>query len=343
MEAVVEREDTRYFGGRATKREVALKFGPAGTRPIHLLEILPNKRTRPAPVFVCIAFCGTYGAVNDPTIPLPDGWMYPVKGIENHRATEAGRGSQVDVWNIERSIDRGYGVALFYNGDVEPDDKDSRDGVRFHILRKGAGTLDALDWGAVAAWAWGAHRVVDYLVKDPNVDAKRIAVVGHSRNGKAALVAGAFDERISLVIPLQAGCGGTAPSRGTVGESVKQINTSFPHWFNANYKQFNDRPELLPFDQNALIALCAPRAVLLANAEQDTWANPHGQFEVLKAADLVYRLLGVEALASHTFPAMSTLMSSRLGYFIRPGVHSMTRADWDVFLDFADRQLGKPK
>lgn len=349
MTTVVEREDRHYFSGKATKREVALKIGDA--RPIHVLVILPNHRTKPAPVFVCIAFCGTYAAVNDPTIPIPEGWMFPGKGVVKNRATEEGRGSAVDVWNIERTIDRGYGVALFYNGDVEPDDKSSRDGVRYHITRmtpsprrgETVGVRGELDWGAIAAWAWGAQRVVDYLVKDHDVDKKRIAVVGHSRNGKAALLAGAFDERIALTIPLQAGCGGTAPSRGTVGESVTRINTSFPHWFNSNFKQFNDRPELLPFDQHELIALCAPRPVLLSNAEEDTWANPHGQFEMLQAADPVYRLLGVEGLSAAAMPAMNMLVTSRLGYFIRPGAHSMTRTDWDAFLNFADKQLGKPR
>ena len=112
------------------------------------------------------------------------------------------------------------------------------------------------------------------MLTDRDIDPKRIAVVGHSRNGKAALLAAAFDERIALAVPLQAGCGGTAPSRGKVGESVKQINTSFPHWFNAEFKKFNEQPDRLPFDQHCLIALCAPRPVLLPNAVEDEWANP---------------------------------------------------------------------
>src|SRR5581483_953464 len=114
------------------------------------------------------------------------------------------------------------------------------------------------DWGTIAAWAWGIQRAIDYLVTDPDIDAARIIVVGHSRLGKTALLAGAFDERVAMAIPLQAGCGGTAPSRGKVGESVKQINTAFPHWFDDEFKTFNDQPERLPFDQHELVALCAP-------------------------------------------------------------------------------------
>jgi cephalosporin-C deacetylase-like acetyl esterase len=183
------------------------------------------------------------------------------------------------------------------------------------------------------------QRALDYLVTDREIDRRRIAAVGHSRNGKTALLAAAFDERFAMAIPNQAGCGGTAPSRGKVGESVKAINTAFPHWFNDTFPEFNDLPELLPFDQNGLVALMAPRPVLFSNAEEDTWANPAGQFEVLKAADGVYKLLGAEGLGSSQMPGMGRLLNSRLGYFIRSGKHSMTRLDWQAYLDFADKQM----
>jgi hypothetical protein len=142
-------------------------------------------------------------------------------------------------------------------------------------------------------------------------------------------------------MPHQAGCGGTAPSRGIVGESVERINTSFPHWFNARFKEFNKQPQRLPFDQNALVALCAPRPVLFTNATDDQWANPDGQFQVLLAADPVYRFLGVDGVGAKVQPGEGKLLDSRLGYFIRAGKHSMTRDDWRVFLDFAHRQFAK--
>src|SRR5207302_5707572 len=136
--------------------------------------------------------------------------------------------------------------------------------------------------------------------------------------GKVALLAAAFDERVAMAIPLQAGCGGTSPSRGTVGESVKRINTSFPHWFNGAFKEFNDRPDRLPFDQHCLVALAAPRPVLLTNAVEDTWANPEGQLQVLQAADPVYRFLGAGGLEAKRMPQPGKLIDSRLGYYIRP-------------------------
>src|SRR5205823_6560099 len=131
---------------------------------------------------------------------------YP--GVVNNRATEAGRGAQAGVWNVEATIDRGYAFATFYNGDVDPDRDDFSDGVHPHFFPPGQTARRPHDWGTIAAWAWGLQRAVDYLVTDRDLDRRRIAVVGHSRNGKAALLAAAFDERIALAIPLQAGCGG---------------------------------------------------------------------------------------------------------------------------------------
>ena len=185
---------------------------------------------------------------------------------------------------------------------------------------------------------------------DPDLDPKRIALVGHSRNGKTALLAAAMDERAAMVIPTQAGCGGTAPNRlppalqnppdgKLIHETVKRINTAFPHWFCGNFKAFNEATDKLPFDQHCLIALCAPRPVLLSNATEDQWANPAGQFEMLRAADPVYKLLAGDGLGAAKMPEVGTLLDSRLGYYIRSGPHSMTGEDWKVWLDYADKWL----
>jgi hypothetical protein len=183
-------------------------------------------------------------------------------------------------------------------------------------------------------------------VEDPGVDRRRIAVIGHSRNGKTALLAAATDERIAMAFPHQAGCGGTAPSRGKTGESVKAINDHFPYWFNAEFKKFNEEPEGLPIDQNCLIALCAPRPVLVSAAEGDTWSNPAGQFQNVQSADRAYRFIGVDGLTPvdapvlqfTNAPPLNQLVGHRLGFYMREGKHSMTAADWNLFLDFADKQ-----
>jgi hypothetical protein len=342
--AKVEYEDTKALGGKATLREVALTVGPPGAPKVRVLLVVPNKRSGPVPAFVGMNFCGNHALVDDPQVRVPTAWMYPGQpGVVANKATAAGRGKQKDVWALEQSIDRGYAVATFYNGDIDPDRKDERGGIR-PFLPKG-------DTATIAAWAWGISRVVDYLVTLAEIDAKKIAVVGHSRLGKTALLAAAFDERIALAIPHQAGCGGTAPSRTSdpKAESVKRINTAFPHWFNAEFKKFNDQTERLPFDQNCLVALVAPRPVLFSNAAKDLWANPEGQFVVLKAANPVYRLLGAgglelvpaSALEAKPKPFSEVLSAGTLGYYIRPGAHSMTKGDWKVFLDYADRHLKK--
>src|SRR5258708_17790216 len=240
--AKIEREDSACLGGKATLREITLRPGDEIARPINLMLVVPNHRTKPAPVFLGISFCGTQAVLKDPKIRMSDGWAYPAPGIVDNRATEAGRGAAVDVWNVEQSIDRGYAVAIFYNGDVEPDVPANIDGIRFKEM-----TAGRREFGAIAAWAWGIHRVIDYLVTVKDIDREKIAVVGHSRNGKATLLAAAFDERIALAIPLQAGCGGTAPSRRKIGETVRQINENFPHWFNDAFKDFNDNTDFLPF------------------------------------------------------------------------------------------------
>jgi cephalosporin-C deacetylase-like acetyl esterase len=335
VNAKIERIDKNTLGGKATLKEITLTLAGIDGPKIHVLLVVPNKKG-PHPVFVGMNFCGNHAVLADPRIALNPNWMYGNrKGVKDNRATEKSRGADIDVWNIEDIIDRGYAIATFYSGDIDPDRPDER-GIQKYFGKE-------YDWSTIRAWAWGYARVIDYLVTDPDIDAARIVAVGHSRLGKTTLLAAAFDERIAIAMPHQAGCGGTGPSRAAVGnkgaESVQRINTSFPHWFNKRFKDFNEEPERLPFDQHCLIALCAPRPVLLSNAVEDKWANPDGQFALLVAADPVYRLLGADGVKAKTMPVVGKLMDSRLGYWIRDGKHSMNREDWGVFLDFADRHL----
>ena len=334
----IERDPADFLDGTATLKLVTIAFGEAAAPQIDLMLVLP-KDAKGAPVFLAMNFCGNHAISDDKRIPLTRGWLYSsCKGCTNNRATDAARGSQAMDWPLKEIVKRGYALATFCSADVDWDRADASEGVYAWQDKPVRGT-NAHHRGTIAAWAWGFHRAVDYLVTDPAIDGKRILALGHSRNGKTALLAGAFDERIAGAIPHQAGCGGTAPSRGTVGESVKRINTSFPHWFNANFKEFNEEPQRLPFDQNCLVALMAPRPVLLSNAVEDQWANPSGQFEVLRAAEPVYELLGAGKVGAESMPAPGMLVDTRLGYFIREGKHSMIPEDWMVFLDFADKHL----
>ena len=333
-------EDPKALDGRGTLREVELTFGPPEWPKIYLLVAVPNGKT-PAACFVGPNFGGNHLLTTHEKVRVPTAWVpdrYP--GVVKNKATAEGRGKQSDTWPLQQAAEAGYAVATFYCGDIQPDRPNVREGMRATLPEhKKAGPPD--ETATIMWWAWGVHRAVDFLVTDRSIDAKRLAVVGHSRLGKTALLAGAFDDRIAVVIPHQSGCGGAGPSRSknAKAETVKRITTAFPHWFCANFSAFGDDTARLPFDQHCLVAICAPRPVLMTNAEEDQWANPSGQFDVLSAAAPAYKLYGDEKPVAGAVPDQGKLSDSRLGYFIRPGKHAMTPDDWKVYIRFADKWL----
>ena len=349
VEEVLFSDDT-FLDGRATLSESRLAFfEPDLKHRLYVLLVVPNKRSGPAPVFVGMNFCGNHALASHPKIHLSESWVYKsCAGSEKERATEKSRGTQADLWNLDLIVERGFGLACFYSGDLDPDTADFSDGIEPSFYKPGQTSPAPDDAGAIATWAWGYHRVVDFLIEkhSQTIDAKRIAAVGHSRNGKTTLLAAAMDERIALAIPHQAGCGGTAPDRVDINrkdvETIRRINTSFPHWFCDNFPLFNESPDKLPFDQHCLLALCAPRPVLYSNAVEDQWANPDGQIDMMRGADGVYALFGKGGFDVKERPELGKVVGTRLGYFIRDGKHSMERRDWQAFLDFADKYLGKP-
>ena len=342
------REDKAALGGKATLREVLVEC--ALDHPVHLLFVLPNDRPKPLACFLGMNFNGNYALLDDPLIQPPDWVPQSFPGVPPHTAADVERGKEKDTWALEQIIDRGYAVATFFSGDFIHDDKETAPVALKKWVQEGQTETAGDAIATLMVWARGFSSMFNYLEQVPEIDPKRIAIVGHSRNGKAALLAAAFDVRIALVIPTQAGCGGTAPSRlpaellnppdgKLIHETIKRINTAFPHWFCTNFKAFNDAPDKLPFDQHCLVALCAPRPVLFSCATDDQWANPRGQFEMLRAADPVYRLIAGDGLGAAEMPEVGKLLDSRLGYYIRPGKHSMTREDWKVWLDYADKWL----
>jgi hypothetical protein len=221
-------------------------------------------------------------------------------------------------------IGRGCHLAQFNRVEIVPDTPGDQRAAGLYLVHPEG------DYGALAAWAWGYHRCVDFLATLPFVDAARIAVVGHSRGGKAALLAGATDERIALTAPNNSGCGGAGCYRrqGPDSETLSDIVSRFPYWFSPRFKERAGREAELPFDQHCLKALVAPRALLSTEALGDLWANPSGTWQTHRAAREVYRFLGTP---------------DRIGFWFRAGGHSHGREDWAALLDFADWQwAGKP-
>lgn len=337
----IVRQDPHYFGGKATLDEVCITFGPPGTLPINLLLVVPNKRQTAAPVFVALNFCGNHAVLNDPSIALPDSWMPDsCKGCVRHRATDAGRGAQAGAWAIENAIDRGYAIATFYDGDVDPDKNDPTDGVQPHYFVPGQTAPREHDWGTLRAWAWGLSRVVDYLETRSDIDHRRICATGHSRLGKTALVAAAFDDRIALVAPHQSGTGGCALSRDNDQETIARITHVFPHWFNGTFPKFAGHEDQLPVDQHLLMCLVAPRPIFDSEGDQDKWANGSSGLRALKAADKVDKFLGARGLVgSGVVRDEEPLTGAAVGDLVqyhRNTKHELSKAYWTRLFDFAD-------
>ena len=343
---IEESVDTGALGGKAIRKAVTIRLGDIGPGfDLHVLMYLPPNVEEPVPAFLAYNFNGNHSINADPGITLSEAWMRTESGVgfSNHRATEEARGISARRWPIEMILDRGYGLVTLYYGDIEPDHAEGwKDGIRAHIEEDQKGEPLALtEWSAIAAWAWGLSRVLDYLETDAAINAQKVAVMGHSRLGKTALWAGASDTRFAITISNNSGCGGAALSRRAFGETVERINTRFPHWFCENFNRYNGREGYLPVDQHMLIALMAPRPVYVASAEEDLWADPKGEFLSAKHAGPAYELFYKTGVGVDEQPGLNQSVGDFIGYHIRSGKHDVTDYDWEQYLNFADRHFRK--
>lgn len=330
-------ENPDAMGGKATLKQVKFTFSN-GEKVIEaiLLMYIPNGPEGKVPIFVGYNFKGNHSTALDATI-LYSPAFHLVKEPD-HPDWE--RGNQTSRWNYEKIIERGYAIATMCYHDIYPDKPELRN---HSIVSLFPGydpeTIAPDEWQAIGAWAWGSSRIVDFLETQERIDCHKVAIMGHSRQGKAALWAGAQDTRFGVVISNNSGCGGAALFRRKFGETVAIINKNFPHWFCENFSQYNNREEVLPVDQHQLIALIAPRRVYVASAEKDLWADPRGEFLSAYHAGSVYQLYGLTSIDSDEMPELHNPIMKDIGYHIRAGKHDVTDYDWECFLDFADKHF----
>lgn len=343
MKFTITSVDSFALGGSAIRKQVTIFFTNTASAPsMDLLIYLPTAAKGPVPVFIGLNFYGNQTIHADSGIRLSTQWVMNDEqhGIVNNRATEASRGKDAGKWAVEEIINRGYGLATAYYGDLEPDHPDGwKTGIR--TTMKTELSIQENEWGAIGAWAWGLSRIMDYLETDKAVDAKKVVITGHSRLGKACLWAAANDPRFAIVVSNNSGEGGAALSKRWFGETIEKINTSFPHWFAPAFKQYNKHPEKLPVDMHILLSLVAPRPLYVASAADDWWADPKGEFLSAKNAEPVYALFGKKGLGSTEMPPVDHPVGETIRYHIRTGKHDFTLYDWQQYLDFADKQFGR--
>ena len=326
---------------RRRQWRVAISAGPA-TAHVDLLLVspatLPGNR-RP-PVVLALNFYGNHTVTDDPTVVLPRSWVPARRELaaRDHRASAADRGLRVHRFPLELILSRGAALATAYCGDIAPDTADAPpDAGVWPVLRALGFAHDAPDRpGTIAAWAWGLSRLLDALRgAAPELNEDRVAVLGHSRLGKAALWAGVLDPRFWFVAVNESGCGGAALARRRFGERLVNINTNFPHWFCPRHHTYNEREADLPLDQHQVLAAVAPRSLHVGSAAEDRWADPKGEYLALREAATVWRRLG-----AGDFPlepgwpeSGGVVRGASLAYHLRPGPHNLTAVDWEHYLD----------
>ncbi len=318
---------TATFDGVAVESE-----GAAGGAKFMMNVVLPAGVKGPAPVILMETFCRRWDTLPDPAVTGAPAEMSKSGGIGTYVF-----GRFICTPPVEEILSAGYAIATIFPSEFVPDNSE-RGLAELRRLSPGHKD-DETRWGAVGAWAWAFSRMVDVLEDDPRIDQNAIITWGHSRYGKSALLAAAFDDRIGGVISHQSGTGGASLNRRKKGESVKAITGGYPHWFAKTYGGYAGREEEMSVDQHQLLALIAPRPVLLGNARRDVWSDPNGAFRAAMGADPVYELMGSAGLDQPRLDQWNP--DSDLAFWIRAGTHGVVKEDWPAFLEFLDAHFAK--
>lgn len=328
---------TPALDGKAVRRQVTIYFSADKAGPkMDLLVYVPANATGPVPLLLNLSFSANATTVNDPGVKVGEVWGRDKKKVP------AGQGPNFGRINVARLMDAGFGFATVYYGDIDPDFLGGvPSGVRSLYLKAGQTEPAPDEWGSISAWAWGLSRAIDYLETDKGVDAKRVAILGVSRLGKTVMWAGAHDPRIALVIASCSGEGGAALSRRNYGETIAHLTepTRYPYQFAGNYAKYANKVDQFPVDAHMLVALIAPRPVLLQTGDKDFWSDPKGEFLAAVAAGPVYRLLGKQGLDTDQMPPAGTPILHTIGYYMHAGGHGTIASDWDQFLAFMQMHL----
>ena len=305
----VENPGIQHFAGKGYLQKLALTINAEfGSFTFPVYYVYPNYAKQPIPAFIHINFRDN----------IPDQYQ-----------------------PTEEILDRGFAVMTFCYNDVTKDNNDFSDGLAGLLYKDGNRAPDAC--GKLGLWAYAASALLDYAVTLPELDADKISVVGHSRLGKTALLAGAIDERFYCAISNDSGCGGAALARENTGETIRAINKNFPFWFCENYKKYIDNEDSMPFDQHWLIAANHPHRAYVASAEGDTWACPKNEYLACVAASRYYEEKGkIGFVPDGNAPKLrNPLHEGMIGHHMRPGLHFLSREDWNCYIDYLEKQFSK--
>jgi hypothetical protein len=329
---------TEVLGGKAIRKQVTVYFTKDTSEPkMDLLIYLPAKTNKPSPLLLIINFSANSNAVDDPGVKPGEVWTRDGKKVPASQSRAFGK------INVDTFVSQGIGVATVYYGDIEPDFKAGiKYGIRSLYLKPGMNEPAANEWGAISAWAWGLSRAMDYFQTDKQIDAKRVALQGTSRLGKTVLWAGAHDPRFKLVIASCSGEGGAALSRRNYGESINHMTDTSRYYyqFAPNRHNYSGDPNQSPVDAHMLVALMAPRPLLLQTGDTDYWSDPKGEFLAAVAAEPVYKLFGKKGPGTDVMPkAGEQTMLNTLGYYMHAGGHGTIPSDWPIFIQYMKKYL----